>query len=241
MPSLAHQQILVAATGVLVGLFLIPNSAESVQESWVDLIAHRVQVEHDLASREPVSSGYERYLTQLQSVQQALVQGHVSAVQHEMGRLIQMVAAKEGGISDSSAQALLFYISEVTPVEYLDETARSHLRLIPEMVTFKADAFEVLPTESGYTSTVTPQTAPLGAWQFGWMGKGSVPPIITLGAGVLILVAVGVVVLLFVGVGGASSNGRSAIQAEDRTLEELEKKTQSARHQETLPATKVAP
>ena len=67
MPSLAHQRILVAATGVLVGLFLIPNSAESVQESWVDLIARRVQVEHDLASREPVSSGYERYLTQLQS------------------------------------------------------------------------------------------------------------------------------------------------------------------------------
>jgi hypothetical protein len=109
------------------------------------------------------------------------------------------------------------------------------------MVTFKADAFEELPTESGYTSTVTPQTAPLGAWQFGWMGKGSIPPILTLGAGVLVLVAVGVVVLLFVGVGGASPNGRSAIQTKDRTLEELEKKTQSASRKETLPARKVAP
>lgn len=244
MPSLAHQQILVAAMGVLVALFLIPNPADSVQESWVDLIAQRVRAEHNLASRERVSSGYERYLTQLHSVQQALAQGHVSAVQHEMSRLILMVAAKEGGISHSSAQSLLFYISEVTPVEYLDQTARSQLRLIREMVTFKADSFEELPTDSMSNSTVTSRTAPFGARQFGWMRKGTFPPIITLGAGVLVLVVVGVVVLLFVGVGGLSPHGRSAIQAKDRTLEGLEKlerKTQSARRTETLPAPKVAP
>lgn len=247
MPSLAHQQILVAATEVLLVLFLIPNPAESIQENWVDQIARRVRVEDNLASGERVSSGYERYLTQLQTVQQALAQGNVSDVQHEMSRLDRMVAAKEGGISDSSAQSLLFYISEVTPVEYLDETTKSHLRLVREVVTFRADAFEELPTDSGYTSMVTPQTAPLGVWQFGWMGKGTFHPLLTLGAGVLFLVAVGVVVLLFVGVGGASPNGRSAIHTNDRTLEglekleKLEKKTQSARPKETVPAPKVAP
>lgn len=216
MPSLAHQQILVAATQILVVLFLIPNQAESTRENWADQIAHRLQAEHNLASRERVSSGYERYLTQLQSVQQALVQGNVSAVRHEMSHLVRMVATKEGGISDSSAQSLLSYIGEVTPVEYLDETTKSHLRLIREMVTFRAEAFEELPSDSGYNSTVNPQTGPWGTWRFGWMGKGTFSPMIVLGTGVLLLVAVGVVVLLLVAVGGGSTNGRSAIQAKDR-------------------------
>lgn len=227
MPSPAHQQILVAAKGVLLVLFLVPNPAEALQENWVDQITQRVQLEQDLASREPVRSGYERYLTQLQSVQLALVQGNVPAVQTEMGHLVRMAATKEGGISDSSAQSLLFYISEVTPAEYLDETTKSHLRLIREMVAFRAEAIEEVPTDSSYGSPVTPQTAPWGAWQFGWMRKGTFYPIITLGTGVLVLVAVGVIVLLLVGVGGASTNGRSARQTTDRTVEGLEKKTRS--------------
>jgi hypothetical protein len=227
MPSLADRQILVAANGVLLLLFLVPDPVHSVQQGWVDQIAHRVQVEERLAGREPLSSGYERYLTQLQSVRQALVQGQVSAVQTEMGRLVRMVATKEGGIADSSAQSLLLYIGEVTPPEYLDATTTSHLRLIREKVTFRADTIEEVPAEASYSGPVTPQTTPWAAWPFAWMGQGTVPSIITLGAGVLVLVAVGVIALLLVGVGGASVNGRSANQTKDRTIERLEKKTQS--------------
>ncbi|HEX9154745.1 MAG TPA: hypothetical protein VF819_04225, partial [Nitrospira sp.] len=73
-----------------------------------------------------------------------------------------------------------------------------------------------------------PQITPWTAWPFGWMGRGTVPSIITLGAGVLVLVAVGVIVLLLVGVGGASANDRSADQTKDRTTKGLEKKTQLA-------------
>jgi hypothetical protein len=40
------------------------------------------------------------------------------------------------------------------------------------------------------------------------MGKGTAPSIITLGAGVLVLVAIGVIALLLVGVEGASAKGR---------------------------------
>ncbi|MBU6431709.1 MAG: hypothetical protein KJS98_00165 [Nitrospirae bacterium] len=226
MPSLAHRQTLVAATGVLFVLFLIPNQAESVQENWVDQIAQRVRAEQHLASREPLSSGYERYLTQLHSVQQALLQGDVHAVQKEMSHFVRMVGTKEGGISESTAQSLLLYINEVTPVEYLDETTKSHLRLVREMVTLRAEAIEEPPTDSAYSSTVTPETAPWGAWQFGWISKGTFRPIITVGMGVLVLVAVGVVVLLFVAVGAATTNGRSAVHTKDRTVEGLEKKTQ---------------
>jgi hypothetical protein len=138
-----------------------------------------------------------------------------------------MVATKEGGISNSSAQSLLLYIDEVTPPEYLDATTTSHLRLIREKVTFRADTIEEVPAEASYSGPVTPQSTPWASWQFGWMGQGTVPSIITLGAGVLVLVAVGVIALLLVGVGGASGNGRSADQTKDRTVEALEKKTQS--------------
>lgn len=228
MRSLAHQQMLVAAKGVFLLLCLVPAPAHSVQQGWVDQIAQRVQREERLAGGEAPTSGYERYLTQLQSVRQALVQGQVSAVQTDMGRLVRMVATKEGGISDSTAQSLLLYIGEVTPPEYLDATTTSHLRLIREKVTFRTDAIEEVPAEASYSVPVTPQITPWAAWSFRWMGQGTVPSIITLGAGVLVLVAVGVIALLFVGVGGVSANGRSANQTKDRTVEGLKKKTQLA-------------
>jgi hypothetical protein len=229
MPSLAHQRILVAAEGLLLVLFLlVPNPAQSVQENWVDQIAQRVRAEYNLAGGEPVNAGYQRYLAQLQSVRQVLERGHVYGVQTEMSRLVRMVATKEGGLSDSSAQSLLFYISEVTPGEYLDETTKTHLRLIQEMVTFKNGAVEEVPVDSPYASTVTPQTAPWEVWQFGWMRQGPFHPILTLGAGVLILVVIGMIVLLFVGLGGTSTNGQSGIHAKHQTAQGLEKKTPSA-------------
>lgn len=208
MPALALRQILVVAMGVWLLLCLVPNPAYSVEESWLEQIAQRVQLEQRLAGREPLTTGYERYLTQLHSVHQALVQGQVSAVQTEMGRLVRMVAAKEGGISDSTAQSLLLYISKVTPAEYLDATTTSHLRLIREMMRFRADTVEEVPADAFYSAPVSPQTTPWAAWPFRLMGKGTAPSIITLGAGVLVLVAIGVIALLLVGVEGASAKGR---------------------------------
>ena len=228
MPSPAYQRILVAALGLLLLLlFLIPVPAEGVQENWLDRIARRVQTEQHLASREAVSPGYERYLTQLHSVQQGLLRGQVSVVQTEMSHLVQMVATKEGGLSDSSAQSLLLFISEVTPGEYLDETTKSHLRLIRAMMTFRSEASEEVSAESAYGLTVPPQTAPWGWKEFGWMGKGTVHPIVTLGAGVLVLIVIGAIVLLFVGAGTTSANSRSADHSTDRTVQWLEKKNPS--------------
>jgi hypothetical protein len=228
MPLSTHQQILVAAAGLLFGLFLPPNPAESVQEDWVDQIARRVRLEYNLTSREPASPEYERYLTQLHSVQQALVQKDVAAVQRGMNHLVRMVATKEGGLSDSSAQSLLFVISEVTPVEYLDETTKSHLRSIREMKAFKDQIAEEVPADSFYGVKVPRQTVPWGMGRLGQMLKGTGNPMITLGAGTLVLLAIGVIVLLVVAVRGASRDGRSANQTNDRTVEALEKKPSSA-------------
>ena len=227
MPSLPHQQILVAAEGLLLAFILIVYPAHSAQENWVDQIAQRVRAEYNLTRPERVRSGYERYLPQLQSLRDALGRGNVAAVQTEMRQLVRMVAIKEGGLSDSSAESLLFYIGEVTPVEYLDLTTRSHLRLIQDRVAFKAAATDEVPTDFSYALTVPPKPASESAWPFEWRGKGTMNPIIILGAGMLVLVAIGVIVLVLVGMGGASASGQSASHPKGPTVEGLENETPS--------------
>jgi hypothetical protein len=49
-----------------------------------------------------------------------------------MARLITMLGSKEGGISADTARSLLYVIESVTPRQYLDQNAQSHLRLIHE-------------------------------------------------------------------------------------------------------------
>ncbi len=215
MSSTGRQQILVAAMTAWFVLLLMPTPAESVKENWAEQIARHLREEKKLANHDAFGAAYDRYLTQLQMVHQALVQGNVPAVQKGMNRLVRMVAVREAGISESSAQSLLFYISEVTPVAYLDEITKSHLRLIREMVAFRAEAFEEPPVDTGYSSTVTPGTAPWGLGQFGWMGKGIFHPIFILGSGVLILVAVGVLVLLLMGLARASTESGTSVQTKE--------------------------
>lgn len=215
MPSLAYQQILVAAEGLLLAFIIIPYPAHSAQDNWVDQIVQRVRAEYNLTSPERARSGYEGYVAQLRSVQDAVERGNVAAVQAEMRHLVRMVAVKEGGLSDSSAESLLFSISEVTPGEYLDLTTRTHLRLIQDMVAFRSEVREGVPTDFSYAVTVPPKPASESAWLFEWMRKWTTTnPIIALGAGMLVLVAIGVIVLILVAIGGASTNGRSANQTE---------------------------
>jgi hypothetical protein len=211
MPSPTYQQILVASEGLFLIILLLSAPAYSLQDNWVDQIAQRVQAEQ-------VGPQAEHYLTQLSSVRQALSQGHVGAVQREMNHLVHMVATKESGLSDASAQSLLLYISEVTPVEYLDQTTRSRFRQIREMVAFKTDSIEVIPEDSSYNVTASPQTAPWDRAGYGWMRQGRVHPIVALGAGVLALIALGVIVMVYVGLGRTASNSRSAIQHTTRTF-----------------------
>lgn len=191
--SRTHRQILVAAEGLLLILFSIPTPAHSLQENWVDQIAQRVQAEHEPISRE--------YPAQLSSIRQALERGDTRAVQRGVTDLVRMVATKQNGLSDPSAQSLLLYISEVTPAEYLDETTKSRLHLIRQMAAFRAETVEVIPEDLSDGLTVTPQRAPWDA------GKriSTVHPIIMLGAEILVLVALGVIVLLFFGAGGVGA------------------------------------
>src|SRR5512146_2812521 len=148
MGSPARHLILVAAHALLFLVVVLPPLVSSGQSNWVEQIAQRVQSEEDLMNRGPERRESERYLARVFAVQQALRQGDVPLVQAEMSRLVRMVATKEGGLSDSSAQLLLLYISDVTPTEYLDETTQSRLHLIRSLMAFRADTAEEIPSEA---------------------------------------------------------------------------------------------
>jgi hypothetical protein len=141
-----------AEQGLWLILLLIPTSAHSLQQNWVDQIAERVQTEHDSIVPEHV----QLYVTKLQAVHQALGRGNVDAVQAAGADLVRMVATKQGGLSDPAAQSLLLYISEVTPAEYLDGTTKSRFHLIRQMAAFRAET--IVPEDySSEDVTVAPR------------------------------------------------------------------------------------
>lgn len=228
MPSMGNQQLLVVAMTGWFALVMMPLSAGSAQENWIEQITHQVQEQQRLATQKSLDSGYERYLRQLQLIQQALTHGQVRVVQHEMGHLIGMLATKEGGIADSSALSLLYYVGEVTPVEYLDENARTHLRLIKERFNDRAEAIDEPPEDSSYNTIVPPRTA---LWVWGgvrWMGTGTFNPIIALGVGVLLFFAVGISVLLLAGLGLPSTNGGGPSRTKEAESDVARKQTKTA-------------
>ncbi|HJT19511.1 MAG TPA: hypothetical protein VJ746_03520 [Nitrospira sp.] len=203
MPT--HRQILIAALGLWPLLLSASSNALSSPHQWVDQIEQHLQ-EQMPGPGHAVSPGSERYLVQLQPLRQAVVKGHVVAVQTEMNQLVRMVATKEGGLSDSAAQALLFYISQVTPSEYLDQTTKNHLRIVRDLVAFKAELTDDdVSGDVPYGTEFMRRPIPRASWLFGWMGLS---PIVTLGAGILALVAVGAIAMFVVGLRGPSPQRR---------------------------------
>lgn len=62
-----------------------------------------------------------------------------------------MLGTEEGGISAETARWLLYVIGSVTPSQYLDQSAQSHLRLINEFYVVD-EVSEVLREAGGNTS-----------------------------------------------------------------------------------------
>src|SRR5947209_5149468 len=93
------------------------------QDRWIEDIGQQMTLQL------PSPLVRHAYSLQLQSVRQALAEKNVSAIQQSMARLITMLGTKEGGISTDTARSLLYVIGSVTPRQYLDQNAQSHLRL----------------------------------------------------------------------------------------------------------------
>lgn len=137
------QSLTIGIAVILLVMSQEPVSAQ--QDRWVEEIGLQV------ALQLPSPSAGHDYFLQLQSVRQALAEDKVPAVQRSMDRLIMMLGTKEGGISAETARWLLYVIGSVTPSQYLDQSAQSHLRLINEFYVVD-EVSEVLREAGGNTS-----------------------------------------------------------------------------------------
>jgi hypothetical protein len=179
-------------------VLLMTMSGERViaqqQDRWIDDIG----LQMTLQLRSPLVR--HAYSLQLQSVRQTLAEKNVSAIQQSMARLITMLGTKEGGISADTARSLLYVIGSVTPNEYLDQNAQSHLRLIHEF-SVGDQGPEVL--QEGGGNTFDHPGGGLYAWDFShptsyrWLWNGTTHPVLVVGMGVLLLVVLSVAVLLY--------------------------------------------
>lgn len=185
-----------------IGLVLfVTASGERViaqqQDRWIEDIGEQMTLQL------PSPSARHAYSLQLQSVRQILAEKNVIEIQQAMVRLITMLGTKEGGISADTARSLLYVIGSVTPRQYLDQNAQSHLRLIQEFYVVDQGP-EVL--QEGGGNTLDHPGGGLYAWDFShptsswaprWLWNGHVHPIFAVGIGILLLVVVSVAVLLY--------------------------------------------
>jgi len=229
MRSFACRQILVAAMVGWMALVAVPLTVKSAQPNWIEQIAQQIREQGGLATHPAAASAYERYLVQLQRVQQAFAQGNTRLVQREMDRLVVMVGTAESGIADSSAKLLLVSIGEFTPVEYLDSATRSHLRLIRELEIAGTGIEEpsAPPPDVPYGVPVqTRQRAHFWtSWISGWMDNGKFNPLIELGVGVLLLVGIGAVVMVYISLRVGTPRSEEPVQPKQAAIQVDEKKT----------------
>jgi hypothetical protein len=219
MAQMGARRILAAATIISFALLLASNVIAGVQDNWIEQIARHLREEKNQSHQEAFGPAYDRYLAQLQVVQQALQLRDTPAVKKELNRLIQMIAVREGGISQSSALSLIFDISEVTPPVYHDETMKSHFLLVRRLFISKAQVAEEPPIDAtSHASIVRLRTAPVGLERYNWLGEIRFHPLFVLGAGVLILVVVGGLVLLYMGLRGSYVERKSSIQIKPKQL-----------------------
>ena len=167
------------------------------QDRWVEEIGLQ------LALQLPSPSTGQAYFAQLQLVRQALSQNNVPAIQRSMTRLIMMLGAKEGNISAETARWLLYVIGSVTPTQYLDQHAQSHLRLIQEF--YDVDEIPEVLREAGGNTSDHPGgglyawefSRPLSSREYRWLWDGHVHPVVTVGLGIVLLIVVSAAALLY--------------------------------------------
>ncbi|MEW6246354.1 MAG: hypothetical protein AB1555_06550 [Nitrospirota bacterium] len=111
----------VSAVGavVFVALLLLPKSIHVTPEAdaWVVLL--RSFVLNEKALKQPADA-FEPYLGQLELVRNLVRSGDRLGAYTAMNRFMDMLEAREGGISDEAAEAIWDYCYQVTPANYHD-------------------------------------------------------------------------------------------------------------------------
>ena len=94
------------------------STAAASEQDWLDAMVQAVLVEQakEGASGHP----FAPYLGQLTMVRAHLINGESEAVYRAMNRFMEMLQAREEGISDEAADRLFDYCYLVTPAQYHD-------------------------------------------------------------------------------------------------------------------------
>ena len=128
-------------TALLLGaLLLVPlPTGQNHREGWITqmrefVLFQKLMAESARGAGETLSAGFETYLGQLELMRSLFLNGDHRGTYRAMNRFMDMLEAREGGISDQTADAIWDYCNEVTPKEYHD-TSR-HLKKARTRVTF---------------------------------------------------------------------------------------------------------
>ena len=94
------------------------STAAAIEQDWLDAMVRAVLVEQT----EETASGnlFAPYLVQLTMVRVYLINGEHEAVYRAMNRFMEMLQAREQGISAEAAERLFDYCYLVTPARYHD-------------------------------------------------------------------------------------------------------------------------
>lgn len=110
--------VLLALTGVGVIALGGPLSAPSTESDWLDAMMQAVLAEQ--ANEGPWWGVFAPYVAQLTTVRAHLINGESEAVYRTMNRFMDMLEAREFGVSPEVADRLFDYCYLVTPAKYHD-------------------------------------------------------------------------------------------------------------------------
>ncbi|MBI4401124.1 MAG: hypothetical protein HY581_05785 [Nitrospirae bacterium] len=122
MPRVVSKRLLVAAwLLVLAGLvlLLIPLTANAdypkARAGWIEQLTGFVVVQQGIAQANGESGKFDTYLDQLALIKELFGTGDRVGTYVVMNRLMDMLEAREGGISAKAADAIWDYCYQVTP------------------------------------------------------------------------------------------------------------------------------
>jgi len=94
------------------------STAAAIEKDWLDAMVQAVLVEQ--AKEGANGTPFVSFLGQLTMVRAHLINGESEAVYRAMNRFMEMLQAREEGISDEAADRLFDYCYLVTPARYHD-------------------------------------------------------------------------------------------------------------------------
>ena len=121
MKRMAASVFLLATVIIMPGVVRLAGAGE---QDWLDAMVQAVLIEQ---TKDGIEVGrFSPYVAQLARVRAHLLNGESEAVYRAMNRFMEMLQARESGISEEAADRLFDYCYVVTPARYHDVSRHLH-------------------------------------------------------------------------------------------------------------------